>query len=217
MWRTFSRNVCWTLPTCPPLTLFSQQLISGYPASMLATSLYREYPVTASFWNSSCVVWSCALCHCPAVGGNQLQLNIHMEYGIVLPNRAIASFYQVPFNFVQNSQFITSKAQHSTASNVLLQNTWQMKDFSVLLFVLHLTFSLLPEQLKFSTKHTGATFRKYTQTSVLEIRNYYQLTACNASQARGSDVLELVSSGAPWPPISLSTRVKTWVYFLLRE
>lgn len=91
-----------------------------------------------------------------------------------------------------------------------------MKDFSVLLFVLHITFSLLPEQLKFWTKHTGATFREYTQTSVLEIQNYYQLTACNASQARDSDVLGLVSSGAPWPPVSLSTLVKAWLYFLLR-
>lgn len=89
-----------------------------------------------------------------------------------------------------------------------------MKDFSVLLFVLHITFFLLPEQLKFWTKHTGATFREYTQTSVLEIQNYYQLTACNASQARDSDVLELVSSGAPWPPVSLSTLVKAWLYFL---
>lgn len=162
---------------------------------------YTEYPVTASFWNSSCIVWSCALCHCPAAGGNQLQLNIHMEYGIVLPNRAIASFYQVPFNFVQNSQFITSKAQHSIKCPPPK----------------HLTFSLLPEQLKFWTKHTGATFREYTQTSVLEMRNYYQLTACNASQARDSDVLELLSSGAPWPAVSLSTLVKAWLYFLLRE
>ena len=39
----------------------------------LATPLQTEYQLTASSLNSSCIVWRCALGHCPVVGGNWLQ------------------------------------------------------------------------------------------------------------------------------------------------
>ena len=42
----------------------------------LATPLQTEYQLTASSLNSSCIVWRCALGHCPVVGGNWLQSSV---------------------------------------------------------------------------------------------------------------------------------------------
>ena len=62
----------WALLTYHTVKLLPQQL-NRVEIWWLRWPLQTEYQLTASSLISSCIVWRCALGHCPVVGGNWLQ------------------------------------------------------------------------------------------------------------------------------------------------
>src|SRR4029434_2490129 len=50
-----------------------KKVVNAYFSSTKLTPLQTAYRLPASSLNSSCIIWRCALGHCPVVGGNLLQ------------------------------------------------------------------------------------------------------------------------------------------------